>query len=119
MPNRPWTSTIRRTSEYAAYARAGELISVGIAMVALFLFGRSLGAGGDLPVATLAIGLVGSAVAYLLPWFIARLPVRTQPPTHRRPGRYSEESLLRGWPTRRVNRDAAMLTPIDRSDDEG
>jgi hypothetical protein len=85
--------------------------SVAVAMTALFTFGRSLGADGDVHIVPLTIGLIFAVTAFLFPWLMA-LPASGKAVS--RIVRYSEESLLQRWPARRSDR-----ARIDMSDPEG
>jgi hypothetical protein len=84
-------------------------------MIALFTCGWSLGADGDVDPLILAIGTVGSAIAYCLPWLTAHV---FNPPAPRPGAPYSETTLMGIWPVRRRGTSAGD-TPFDTSSDQG
>lgn len=118
LPNRPWANSMRRTGEHARLARTGEFGAIGVAMIALFACGWSLGADGDLDPLVLMIGTVGSALAFCLPWLMAHVPHPPAPGPGQPGAFYSETTLLGIWPVRR-RAAAEGDTTFDTSGDRG
>jgi hypothetical protein len=117
LPNKPWAA-VRRSGDRPALVRAGEFATVAIAMVALFLFGRTLSADGAIHVTALTVGLIGSVGAFMFPPVIERFARPTPALTERRATPYSETALLKSWPVRGNGVLEQGSTRIDRPDIE-
>lgn len=107
---------MRRSDERPAVVRASELGSVAIAMVALFLFGRSLSADGAIHVTALTVGLIGSVGAFMFPPMIERFVTPAPALTELRAAPYSETALLQSWPVRSKGAHGQGTSKFDRPD---
>jgi hypothetical protein len=118
LPNKPWNTGFDQSTSRLPLVRAGEGASVAIAMIALFLVGRGLGADRTLHLVALVVALAGAAGAFALPSLAMRLQ-RGMPAAYLATVPYSEERLLQSWPARSGTLDALGTSGIDRFEREG
>lgn len=100
--------------EHATVLRVGTIGSVAIAMAALFVLGRSLGAERELHLPALTVALIASMAAFALPALVGLLPANALSRSRLGAQPYSEASLLQRWPRGRDER-----ARFDRADIEG
>jgi hypothetical protein len=118
LPNKPWSTGFDQSKSRLPLVRAAEVASVAIAMVALFLVGRGLGADRSFHLVALIVALAGAAGAFALPSLALRFQ-RAMPAAYPAAVPYSEERLLQSWPARRGTLDALGTSGIDRFEREG
>lgn len=93
--------------------RVGTIGSVAVAMAALFVLGRALGAERDLHLPALTIALVASMAAFALPALVGLLPVNALGRSRLGAQPYSEASLLQRWPRGRDDRARFDMADIE------